>query len=118
MLVCPVCQTKYDDPNRRRCVNDFTPLEEFKEAAPAASSDDSVLLDDRYRIVKQLGAGGMAVVYLAERKHIGDLAAVKVMNRTVASDAEALARFEMEARLAATASHPNVVQIYDFGLTK
>ncbi|MCS6885526.1 MAG: protein kinase [Acidobacteriota bacterium] len=110
MLFCPACKTKYDEPNRRRCVNDFTPLEEFAE------QDEPSLLAGRYRIIRKIGAGGMAVVFLAERVHIGDLAAVKVMNRSVAGRPEALAQFEAEARLAAAASHPNVVQIYDFGV--
>src|SRR2546422_10187160 len=97
MLVCPVCKTEYDDTSRRRCLNDFTPLEELKPVA--AETSDSTLIAGRYRVVRQLGAGGMAVVYLVERTHIGDFAAVKVMNRTVAGDPESLARFEMEARL-------------------
>ncbi|MEW6734948.1 MAG: protein kinase [Acidobacteriota bacterium] len=118
MLVCPVCQTLYDGLNRQRCLYDFTPLEEYKSEESTPKIDDTLLLADRYRILHELGAGGMAVVYLAERIHIGDQAAVKVMNRTVASDPESLTRFEMEARLAASASHPNVVQIYDFGVTK
>src|SRR5687768_10854578 len=106
MLVCPVCQTQYEDPERRRCVNDFTPLEELKAVSAPAPAESTNLLAGRYRVIRQLGAGGMAVVHLAERVNIGDFAAIKVMNRTVAGDPEALARFELEARLAASASHP------------
>lgn len=103
---------EYEDGSRRRCVNDFTPLEEVV----VQKAEDPSLLAGRYRIVREIGAGGMAVVFLAERVHIGDLAAIKVMNQSVAGRPEALAQFEMEARLAAAASHPNVVQIYDYGV--
>lgn len=112
MLLCPVCKTEYEDGSRRRCVADFTPLEEVV----VQKAEDPSLLAGRYRIVREIGAGGMAVVFLAERVHIGDMAAVKVMNRSVAGRPDALAQFEMEARLAAAASHPNVVQIYDYGV--
>lgn len=112
MLFCPVCKTEYEDGSRRRCVSDFTPL----EVVVVQKAEDPSLLAGRYRIVREIGAGGMAVVFLAERVHIGDLAAVKVMNRSVAGRPEALAQFEAEARLAAAASHPNVVQIYDYGV--
>ena len=37
MLVCPVCQTKYDDPVRQRCANDFAPLEEVKTTSATTS---------------------------------------------------------------------------------
>lgn len=117
MLVCPVCHTEYDDLERRRCATDSTPLEEKKAPATPPPSPDAKILAGKYRVLRQLGAGGMAIVYLVDRIKIGDYAAVKVMNRTVAGDPESLARFEMEARLAASASHPNVVQIYDFGVT-
>lgn len=117
MLVCPVCQTKYDDLTRQRCANDFTPLEEVK-ITPSAPSTPEEIIAGRYRVIRKLGAGGMAVVHLVERLNIGDLAALKLMNQSIAADPDSLSQFEMEARLAASASHPNVVQIYDFGVTE
>ncbi|MBN8724101.1 MAG: protein kinase [Acidobacteria bacterium] len=115
MLVCPVCQTKYDDQLRQRCAKDFTPLEEVKTISSTPSEQ---IIAGRYRVIRKLGAGGMAVVHLVERLNIGDFAALKLMNQAIASDPESLAQFQMEARLAASASHPNVVQIYDFGITE
>ena len=117
MLVCPVCQTKYDDLERRRCANDFAPLEELKVSPTVANRPEEVIAG-RYRIINKLGSGGMAVVHLVERLNIGDLAALKLMNQSIAADPDSLSQFEMEARLAASASHPNVVQIYDFGVTE
>lgn len=115
MLICPVCHTQYDDLERKRCANDFAPLE-VKTSTSVSSLDE--IIAGRYRVIRKLGSGGMAVVHLVERLNIGDLAALKLMNQTVAADPESLAQFEMEARLAASASHPNVVQIYDFGITE
>ncbi|MBI4853286.1 MAG: protein kinase [Acidobacteria bacterium] len=117
MLVCPVCQTKYDDPTRQRCANDFTPLEQIKASSIIISQPEEIIAA-RYKVIRKLGAGGMAVVHLVERLNIGDLAALKLMNQSIASDPDSLSQFEMEARLAASASHPNVVQIYDFGVTE
>jgi serine/threonine protein kinase/tetratricopeptide (TPR) repeat protein len=116
MLVCPVCQTKYDEPERRRCAKDFAPLEEKASQSPSSTSEE--IIAGRYKVIRKLGAGGMAVVHLVERLNIGDLAALKLMNQSIASDPDSLSQFEMEARLAASASHPNVVQIYDFGITQ
>ncbi len=70
-----------------------------------------MLLADRYRVLKTLGAGGMATVFLAEDERLGRQVAVK---RLHADRVEDLApRFEQEARLGASLNHPNVVSIYD-----
>lgn len=74
------------------------------------------LADGRYRLERRLGAGGMASVWLARDERLGRLVAVKVIADTLAGDKRWLARFTREARAAAGLSHPNIVQVFDYGV--
>jgi serine/threonine protein kinase/Tol biopolymer transport system component len=69
-----------------------------------------------YEIVTPLGAGGMGEVYRARDTRLGREVAVKILPALFASDPERLARFEQEARAAATLSHPNIAAVYDVGV--
>ncbi|HWH05317.1 MAG TPA: Stk1 family PASTA domain-containing Ser/Thr kinase, partial [Gaiellaceae bacterium] len=73
------------------------------------------LFDGRYRIVRKLGAGGMANVYLAEDQELGRRVAIKVLDERHASDEQFVERFRREAKNAAGLSHPNIVSVYDRG---
>src|ERR671915_725732 len=73
------------------------------------------LVDNRYRIVKPLGSGGMADVYLAHDNILDRDVALKVMSARYASDDEFIERFKREAQSAAALSHPNIVSIFDRG---
>jgi serine/threonine-protein kinase len=73
------------------------------------------LFDGRYKILKRLGTGGMATVYLAEDQELGRRVAIKILNSKHASDKQFVERFRREASSAAGLSHPNIVQIYDRG---
>src|SRR5436309_2782158 len=75
---------------------------------------DSVF-DGRYRIVRKLGAGGMANVYLAEDQELGRQVAIKILNDRHANDEQFVERFRREAKNAAGLSHPSIVSIYDRG---
>ncbi len=68
-----------------------------------------------YRILRRLGSGGMAEVYLAEQGSLSRQVALKVLNHALATDANYVQRFQNEARAAASLVHPNIVQIYDVG---
>ncbi|MGC1385647.1 MAG: protein kinase [Candidatus Acidiferrales bacterium] len=68
-----------------------------------------------YEIVAQLGAGGMGEVYRARDTRLDRTVAIKVLPAAVANDPERLARFEGEARVLSTLSHPNLLAIYDVG---
>ncbi|HEV3144581.1 MAG TPA: protein kinase [Gemmataceae bacterium] len=70
---------------------------------------------DGYRIMKQLGRGGMGAVYLAQQTSLDRPVALKVMSPQWGDDAGFVARFTREAYAAAQLSHHNIVQIYDFG---
>src|ERR1700751_3546507 len=73
------------------------------------------VFDGRYKIVRKLGAGGMADVYLAEDQEVGRRVAIKIPNDRHAADDSFIERFRREAKNAAGLSHPNIVSIYDRG---
>ncbi len=73
------------------------------------------VLDGRYHIVRKLGTGGMASVYLAEDQELGRRVAIKLLDERHAQDEQFVERFRREAESAAGLSHPNVVSIYDRG---
>src|SRR5438046_8555693 len=75
---------------------------------------DSVF-DGRYKIVRKLGTGGMANVYLAEDQELGRQVAIKILDDRHAQDDSFVERFRREASSAASLSHPNIVSIYDRG---
>ena len=75
----------------------------------------NTLFDGRYRIVRKLGMGGMANVYLAEDEVLGRRVAIKILNDRHAGDDQFVERFRREAKNAASLSHPNIVSIYDRG---
>ncbi len=73
------------------------------------------MLGGRYTLLNELGRGGMAVVWHARDEVLGRSVAVKVLAGRYAGDAQSRARILAEARAAATLSHPNIAQVYDFG---
>src|ERR1700681_2018812 len=75
------------------------------------------LIDGKYRIDAEIGAGGMATIYRATRLHIGDAVAIKVLHSEMLREPQFAERFQREAQAAARLKHPNVVAIYDFGVS-
>ena len=73
------------------------------------------LLAERYRLVEQLGSGGMGAVYRAEHVHMKKSVAVKILHRHMTTNLEVVARFEREAVAAGRIEHPNVAAATDFG---
>ncbi|HEU5058671.1 MAG TPA: serine/threonine-protein kinase [Kofleriaceae bacterium] len=74
-----------------------------------------LVLDHRYRITERIAAGGMGVVYRAERLGLGKPVAVKFLHRTAALLPDHRVRFEREAAAMSRLTHPNLVSIIDYG---
>ena len=108
MKLCPRCSESFADDAG------FCP---FDGAELLRNSDPLVgrTLAARYRLVRPLGSGGMALVYLAKHVMIDRLSAIKVLRRDLAMSASHRERFLREARAVNRINHPNIVEITDFG---
>ena len=109
--VCPQCGDEYDEATGF-CSKDGTPL--------VAQSDANLIgktVGGRYKVIQQLGEGGMGQVYLAEHVRMKRKSAIKIMRPALVHEPEALQRFTREAENASKISHPNVASIFDFGET-
>jgi serine/threonine-protein kinase len=108
LKICPQCSELYPDDAG------FCPL----DGTPLVVSTDPLLgrtISSRYRLVKKLGMGGMAVVYLARHVMIDRLNAIKILRRDLSLDPNQRERFLREARAVNRINHPNIVEITDFG---
>ncbi|HEV3340145.1 MAG TPA: serine/threonine-protein kinase [Pirellulales bacterium] len=99
-------------------------VEDLKPAADDVSGSfgDSVPVDGKrleyvgdYRILCEIGRGGMGVVYEAEQQALGRRVALKVLPRTSTGDGSAQIRFQREAKAAARMHHTNIVPVFDVG---
>ncbi len=86
-----------------------------KAAADAAQSAAARVKVPGYEIIKELGRGGMGVVYLATQRGLNRLVAIKMMMRGVQADEDDAIRFSTEAEAVARLHHANIVQIYEVG---
>src|SRR6266700_8239991 len=73
------------------------------------------VLADRYRLLAPIGAGGSGRVYVADDVRLRRRVAVKVLHAALADDAGFLRRFRVEAQMAASLHHPNIMAVYDWG---
>ncbi len=73
------------------------------------------MVDERYRLERKIGSGGMADVWLAEDTELDRNVAIKILHDRFAQDSEFVQRFQREAQSAAGLQHPNVVGIFDRG---
>lgn len=71
----------------------------------------------RYQIERQLGAGGMGIIYLAQDIKLGRPVALKLLPQNLTHDSARVRRFQQEARAASALNHPNIITIYEVGQT-
>ncbi|HVS28236.1 MAG TPA: serine/threonine-protein kinase [Solirubrobacteraceae bacterium] len=93
---------------------------ETREAATEAAVEATdhhaeTLANGRYRLDARLGAGGMASVWLAHDTTLDRAVAIKLLSDVLCADADYVRRFQREARVAAGLSHPNLVNVFDYG---
>ncbi len=75
-----------------------------------------VVIDEKYRLDAAIGAGGMGSVYRATHLHMNATVAVKLLNKSLTGDQQAVERFRREAQAAARIRHPHAVSVTDFGV--
>jgi tetratricopeptide (TPR) repeat protein len=88
------------------------------EVGDPRARDTSLRAGDKvghYTVVERIGVGGFGEVYRAHHEKIGRDVAVKLLHEKYSSDAAAIARFVAEARAVNRISHPNIIEVYDFG---
>jgi len=89
---------------------DSTAMESF----PHLARSEPITVDG-FEIIRQLGSGGMGIVYLAEELELGRYVALKMLPSVLTLSPNAVQRFKHEARSAAALDHPNIVKVYRFG---
>lgn len=108
MKICPTCQRCYDD-DASECVETGHPP--LRTARPG-----TVRIAERYEIERLLGRGGTGTVFLARHLELERPVAIELLRPEVVADPEASERFRREARAIARIRHPNVADIYDYGM--
>jgi len=111
MRVCPRCNLRYQD-ETERCFVDGAQLEVVQD------SRIGTVVAGRYLLESVLGAGGMATVYRARHQLTDRPLAVKILHDSFADDAKIRERLSREAKSTAAIAHPNIVEIYDVGVTE
>lgn len=117
---CAVCGRR-NPPDARFCGGCGQPLvgdPDVSEPGDAPGVADPLVgrvIAERYRILRLLGRGGMGVVYLVEHVHIGKRMAMKLLHGELARNRDTVERFKREAKAASKLTHPNTVQVFDFG---
>lgn len=87
----------------------------MEAAAKSMTQDPSILAGTSYRLLEKIGEGASGEVFKAEHVELGRRYAVKVLSTAHAAASDAVERFRREARAIAKLSHPNLVQLHDFG---
>ncbi len=118
-VTCPHCHAPLVSDARfcPACGKANAPTESGTGWPPAAGAPDLAgrEIAGRYRLNKKLGEGGMGAVYRGEQMSLKRSVAVKLLKPELSSNQMILARFNSEAQLVAKLSHPNTVNIYDYG---
>ena len=81
---------------------------------PEVDQGEFEVLGD-YRLIRQIGAGGMGVVYEAEQRALGRRVAVKILSRDILKQEDAIQRFQREAESAASLHHTNIIPVFEVG---
>ncbi len=110
MKYCPSCHKTYPT-DYYVCPSDQTGLQSANELQPG------MIIRNKYEILGRIGIGGMGVVYRGRHLTFNEVCAIKIVNDTIAGDANFLQRFQTEAVVTRKLRHPNAVRVDDFDYT-
>jgi len=110
MKYCPSCHKTYPG-DYNVCPADQTGLQSSHEFQPG------MIIRNKYEILARIGIGGMGAVYKGRHVTFNELCAIKVVNDSIAGDANFLQRFQTEAVVTRKLRHPNAVRVDDFDYT-
>ena len=110
-MVCLSCGKEFPD-GWVACPYDSTELSRVADRFHAGA-----VFAEKYEIISALGAGGMSTVYKAKHRFLDKYVAIKLLNAHLSSDGKAVQRFQLEAKAAYDLKHPNLISIYDFGIS-
>ena len=121
VIKCPKCQAENPE-TARFCLDCGTQIGPAKKISPLTETipepgkglAPKTMLAGRYEIIEKIGAGGMGEVYSALDKSLDRQVALKVLPQEFVKDLERVARFEREAKLLASLSHPNIAIVHGF----
>jgi eukaryotic-like serine/threonine-protein kinase len=120
-MFCPSCGT-WNRASAAACMRCNDALPELSRGAFERPDEEISRLrhatGNRYRVIKRLGGGGMADVYVAEQSQLSRMVVIKVLHPHLARDVEVAERFRREAEAAARLVHPHVCGILDYGATE
>lgn len=109
LKICPKCSANFEN-IWASCPYDGSTLE-TRDQDPLVGK----VFAEHYEIISVLGTGGMSVVYKARHKLMDRIVAIKLLHGQ--SDQMAVERFKQEAKAASSLSHPNIISVYDFGMS-
>jgi urea transport system substrate-binding protein len=110
---CTLCQQTVGALCPHQATEAWQPPAEAEDSSPGAGLPEELRQHPRYRVLGMLGRGGMGTVYRAEQRLLERPVVLKVIRPELVANANAVQRFQREARLAARMAHPNVVAVYE-----
>lgn len=110
--MCLACSREYQG-DVAQCADDGTALIVLDKPDPLIGH----VLADKYEILEMIGKGGMGSVYRARHQMMDRLVALKMLHAELAQDDSSVKRFQQEAKAASHLSHPNLITLYDVGIT-
>ena len=120
-MFCPDCGT-WNRAASATCARCNANLPDLERGAFERPDDEISRLrratGTRYRVIRRLGGGGMADVFIAEQSQLARRVVIKVLHPHLARDPEVAERFRREAESAAKLVHPNICAIFDYGATE